>query len=530
VKVSDPLTRVVDGNWHHVAMTWKKSTANGFATYLDGELVEQRNSSSTSIPNIGSQVFFGAWNGTAEFAKGQLDEIAIWHKALTRAEIRSHARNGLTGGEANLTGYWNFDDGTGKDLTPNGNHAELRGLAAIVEAVNPGLGASYSEVFASAGAFQMSAVPAGNGYSLLAYLDANGNGVQENGEPRGAYSGNPFNLSSDLPGVIVSLLDPPSVLSQPPTLSVPVGGIITLSVTAGGTSNSYAWYRYSTPLTDGARITGAATPSLKITSAQMEDAGAYSVVVSNILASATSLPGAVVVQPTALTNGLQAYYPFDETSGAAVPELTGLSAEAQLLNFPADNSQWVQGIAGRALAFSDPTNQNYVLAPDYAKPTTTMTVSAWVWADTLPAWGSIAKNWGSSQQGQFHFGLAGDTGRLSNYLTDGAGNTVSAQESVPLPVASWQHTAFVADGARMRVYRNGVEVAVSGPYNGAIAAPPMISLGIGHKTDNLGSVPDTQSPGFWHGKIDDLGLWGRALTPEEIFGLFLSGSAGKPIT
>jgi len=527
--VSNPLTAVVDGNWHHVAMTWNMNTVNGFASYFDGALVQERNSSSTPIPNIGAQVFFGAFNGTGEFASGLLDEIAIWSRALSPAEIRSHTRNGLTGTEANLTGYWNFDDGVGNDLTPNGNNAELHGGAAIVDAVNAGLGASYSDVFDGTGPFQIQAIPAGNGYSLLTYMDANGNGTQDSTEPSGAYAGNPFNLTGNLTGVNLTLFDPPAILTNAPTLTVAVGGTIHLNIVAAGSSNTYQWLYYANPLADGGRVSGSHTAQLTITSAQFGDAGPYSLVVSNLLGEIVSQPTAVIVQPASLTNGLVAYYRFDETSGLTAHEATGLSADGQLFNFPTDNSQWVSGVAAGALDFSDPTNQNYVIAPTYTQPTNTMAISAWVWADSRPTWASIAKNWGDAQVGQFHFGLNSDGGQLSDYLTDGSNTTVSAVDSSPLPLGSWQHVACVADGARVHVYRNGVDVAVSAPYNGTLLTPSMTSLGIGVKTTDAGTQASTATPGFWHGKLDDLGIWARALSPDEIYGLYLAGQAGKGI-
>jgi hypothetical protein len=529
VKISNPLTKVVDGNWHHVAMTWKRSTVNGFTSYLDGELVEQRNSGNTAIPNIGSQVYFGTWNGAGEFATGQLDEIAIWSRALTRAEIRSQARNGLTGTETGLRGYWNFDDGVGNDLSPNGNYAELRNGAAIVDAANPGLGASYSDVFAGPGPFQIPAIPAGNGYSLLAYLDANGNGSQNVGEPRGAYAGNPFNLSADLTGISVVLYDPPVVRTNPVSVAVLEGGTIRLSVVASGTSNTFQWRHYAAPLANGGRVSGAQSNNLTITGAILSDAGAYSVLVSNPIGTAASLPAGVTVQPASMNSELIGYWKFDESMGTTADEATGLSQDGFLANFPAADSQWVSGRIARALSFGAPTNQQYVLAYDYLKPTNTMAVSAWVWAESHANWASIAKNWGTSQGGQFHFGLTEDGGQLGNYLTDGGGTTVSAIDAVPLPLGSWQHVAFIADGARVRLYRNGLQVAQSATYNGTLLVPPMASLGIGVKTDDSGAAP-AAIPGYWHGKLDDLGIWNRALTPDEIFGIYQAGLAGKGIT
>ena len=34
---------IYDNNWHHIAVTWKKNTLNGFRSYLDGALVEAKN-------------------------------------------------------------------------------------------------------------------------------------------------------------------------------------------------------------------------------------------------------------------------------------------------------------------------------------------------------------------------------------------------------------------------------------------------------------------------------------------------------
>ena len=39
----------------------------------------------------------------------------------------------LVGNEDGLVGYWNFDDGSAKDLTANGNDGELNGDTEIVE-------------------------------------------------------------------------------------------------------------------------------------------------------------------------------------------------------------------------------------------------------------------------------------------------------------------------------------------------------------------------------------------------------------
>lgn len=78
----------------------------------------------------------------------------------------------------------------------------------------------------------------------------------------------------------------------------------------------------------------------------------------------------------------------------------------------------------------------------------------------------------------------------------------------------------------MRLFRNGVQAAESATYNGTLLAPPMASLGIGVKTDDCGSAP-AAVPGYYYGKLDDLGIWGRALSPDEVFGIYQAGLSGQ---
>src|ERR1041384_7224682 len=128
------------------------------------------------------------------------------------------------------------------------------------------------------------------------------------------------------------------------------------------------------------------------------------------------------------------------------------------------------------------------------------------------------KNWGGSA-GQFHFGLNSNLGDLSNFITQQGGASPSAREVTLFPTGSWQHVAFVCDGAQMRLYRNGVQVGVVA-YNGTLLnPPPMNFLGIGVKLNNAGTAPDP-TPGFWQGKLDDIGLWTRGLTPDEILAIY----------
>jgi hypothetical protein len=233
-------------------------------------------------------------------------------------------------------------------------------------------------------------------------------------------------------------------------------------------------------------------------------------------------------------NGLIGYWSFDETSGSVAHSLVPASADAQLYNFPDDNSQWVPGQIGGALYFRGPDFQDYAIAPSFPIPTTAVSFSGWVNADVnTVAWQSVLKNWGSSIHGQFHFGLDGTSTRLGLYIAEGGDHQVGPAEIVipSFPTGQWVHVGFVVDTtldgliALIRVYYNGQLAGISG-FDGTLRNPPVMSLGFGVKTDDTGLQADPGNPGFWQGSFDDFGLWNRPLSDAEMAQIYALGQNG----
>jgi hypothetical protein len=114
---------IQDNHWHHIASVWKSNTTNGFQTYVDGILTNQRNSSNNNLPPIdfnNGGSWLGAINVTApdEFLNGSLDEVRIWKVARTETEIRQNLYRELPNpaGEANLVAYYKFSETIGTTL------------------------------------------------------------------------------------------------------------------------------------------------------------------------------------------------------------------------------------------------------------------------------------------------------------------------------------------------------------------------------------------------------------------------------
>ena len=94
---------------------------------------------------------------------------------------------------------------------------------------------------------------------------------------------------------------PPTVISQPPAITVLAGDSATLRVLARGSSLSYQWYF------NGVAISGATQATLSLANVQAANAGTYTVQISNSLGSATST-GEVVMVDTG--GGLQVFTPL----------------------------------------------------------------------------------------------------------------------------------------------------------------------------------------------------------------------------
>ena len=328
-------------------------------------------------------------------------------------------------------------------------------------------------------------------------------------------SGNPAISAVALTEEVAS---PPVIGTAPRSQTQPIGGTATFSVVAGGAPLTYQWRKGTVP------IGGATAATLTISPVAAGDAASYDVVVMNaqgsVTSSAATLATVVPLAPAAsgILQNLAGYWRFDETMGGTAADTSGQHNSGVLTNFSAaTNAYWTAGKVGGALRFAAGSTGEHVIVPNFPKTAANYSISAWVWADSRPVWASIVKNW----YGEFHFGLESGTGELSNYI--GLTSTFpNAKEAGVFPTGSWQHVACTADGANLRVFRNGLQVAATA-YSGALFTPPQ-ALSIGAKI--VGASTDSH----WQGLIDDVALWNRALSANEIYNLFAAGAAGLDIT
>lgn len=97
--------------------------------------------------------------------------------------------------------------------------------------------------------------------------------------------------------LILRLKTPPSIVSQPLSLTKTSGSLVTFSVSSIGTAPlTYQWQK------NGVNISGATSDTYSIWNAQSSHAGDYRVIVSNVLGKATSNIAKLIITPGPVVN------------------------------------------------------------------------------------------------------------------------------------------------------------------------------------------------------------------------------------
>ncbi|WP_430401127.1 LamG-like jellyroll fold domain-containing protein [Flavobacterium sp.] len=125
-------TSVIDGTWHHVAVSYGGGTAR---IVVDG--VQQISiPASVNFNNNNFNVSIAEnLQATGRYYAGDIDDIRIWNISKSTAEINSNKNCELTGNETGLVAYYKFNQGIGgadnsgisiaNDATPNANNGTL---------------------------------------------------------------------------------------------------------------------------------------------------------------------------------------------------------------------------------------------------------------------------------------------------------------------------------------------------------------------------------------------------------------------
>lgn len=206
----------------------------------------------------------------------------------------------------------------------------------------------------------------------------------------------------------------------------------------------------------------------------------------------------VVTAPGGDAPGLVAWWSFDEEDDAGYAfDYTGGGTGGMV-----QNAARAAGRVGRALVCAG--GSVTVPREAFELPTGALTVEAWIHTDTPEQTDRWFANciYGDGASG-FRFGVSGGKLCFAAPLTAWSHHFTAPE---PLPTGRWVHVAGVADGAELRLYQDGARVATLA-RRGRLRAPNgPLTLGnfaVGHRA-------------HFQGLLDEVKLWRRALTDEEI--------------
>lgn len=210
---------------------------------------------------------------------------------------------------------------------------------------------------------------------------------------------------------------------------------------------------------------------------------------------------------------LVAAFGFDENTGTTVGDLSG-----QANNGTISGATWTtQGKFGNALTFDGVNDWITVNSAASLDLSTGSTIEAWVYPTAaMSGWDTVLVK---ERAGGTVYSLYANSGtvkpetgvyRVTNQYASTSGGAA-------LPANTWTHVAGTYDGANVRLYVNGTQVALLAASGNILASTGVLRIG--------GNSIWTQ---FFNGRIDEVRVYNRALGPSEIASDMNTPVSGNP--
>jgi hypothetical protein len=519
--------------WNHYVCTRKNES---ISIYLNGSLV---GSGSDAIDLSGTYSFGFEATYNRSFT-GSIDEAGVWNRALTVAEITSlyNAGAGKTypfAGTIQDVTAW-------ADQSQNGNNAIAENTPAQPtynsNFINGkpsidfnGIGNGNVLTIANSSSLNVSALTIfaviqrdGDGYDNDILFIKNGNTLSDAsvygivpflGDPWTAWAdigsgweslGNGFNITDNNPHIIgFSLDNTDGVAFQDGSVNTISYGVIQTStgdLQIGG-------YNKSFDKTNGEHFHGKIAEFIfydrVLTTLERQQVESY-------------LSNKYAIQ-IGLNSGLLAYWKLDTTgwidssgNGRNLTLVGSLSNPAGLLG----NS---------ATGFSD---SNYLITPSGLAPLSgKRTYSCWVYFNSNDIGYQIIWGQGGTEDYQSTYPFIIETNnQITSWFTTENGYWTNGIDSGIIPDTDvWYHLVLTFDGSIGILYVNGTSVG-SSEYSGSILAPDIDRFLFGRYYTDINYNDNEFNPLALDGKLDEVGVWDRALSQQEIISLYNAG-AGK---
>jgi len=222
---------------------------------------------------------------------------------------------------------------------------------------------------------------------------------------------------------------------------------------------------------------------------------------------------------SSLFAGILAYWKLDDISW------TDSSSNGRNLTLVGSLSNPAGLIGNSASGFS---GNDYLITPSGLAPLSgKRTYSCWVYFNSNDIGYQIIWGQGGTEDYQSTYPFIIETNnQITSWFTTENGYWTNGIDSGIIPDTDvWYHLVLTFDGSIGILYVNGTSVG-SSEYSGSILAPDIDRFLFGRYYTDINYNDNEFNPLALDGKIDEVGVWDRALTQEEITTLYNSG-AGK---
>ena len=500
------------GSWHHIALTYDGTTST---IYVDGVSSGTMGTESGDlnytypIAPVVNTFKMGVYQAGTWWLpyEGLIDDVAVWDRALVQADIDALYAGGTGVPAANFI------------IRPNPNKPTPKN-GAIQIPLNTGVSCSppntYTPVY----------------YDVRFGTDPNEMDLKLSKQALLSWTPssdldlattyywqvNPYepNIPGDgslvikTPGPIWSFTTLRLITAEPDDVLIAAGGTAEFTVEGIGLTG-WQWYRSDDPntntpaddttLTDAGIFSGATTGTLTLTGVGFPDEGYYFCYVYN----ATEDVNDLTIAAGLIIEDLVGWWKLDDASGTIATDTTTYANNGTVTG----GATWTSGRDGGALSFDGVDDYVACVAGTGPRPTTAITIAAWVKPDRYGYYEGIAgmlHDTGSTEAGYllttgtggtFGGGVTGNGG--ISYIFDGGGNST----------AQWYHVALTNDGSTTRLYVNGEE-------KDSVAKSTPIDYDPGPDTFEIGRFNDDNEDHYFMGTIDDVRVYNYALTPGEL--------------
>lgn len=214
-------------------------------------------------------------------------------------------------------------------------------------------------------------------------------------------------------------------------------------------------------------------------------------------------------------NGLVAYWKMEESSGTRYDSFGSNNLT------PIGSVSQATGKIGSAGKFTPAQKLNINDNPSLSTNGSDFTISAWVYLDSKSSVGGIIgrfDNAGANREYRLYYRGADSVDRFEFVVYNGATDAtlVRSNKFGSPSLGTWYFITVYS--------RNGKEIGISvnnGPFDTADTSINVPDTGA---STVIGSTSYDSSENYWDGRIDEVGIWGRKLSDQDISALYNSGN------